>query len=129
MSFNKSYCKEYKEYWKWVEKRNDNRYRNTIQHGKNYDAKNMMHTLRLLDMCEEIGRYGELRVKREDREYLLKIKKGEFQYDNLLQITNEKITEIDTIYQDSDLSDKPDLDRLNQILIKIRKDFLRMVEG
>lgn len=133
MSFNKSgyssYCKEYKEYWEWVEKRNDNRYQNTIQHGKNYDAKNMMHTFRLLNMCEEIGRYGELRVKREDREYLLKIKKGEFQYDDLLQIANEKITEIDTIYQDSDLPDKLDLDKLNQILIKIRKDLSKTFEG
>ncbi len=60
MSFNKSgyskYCKDYKEYWDWVEKRNDARYTNTISHGKNYDAKNMMHTFRLLNMAEEIGR-------------------------------------------------------------------------
>ena len=133
MSFHKSgyssYCKEYKEYWEWVKKRNDNRYHNTIQHGKNYDAKNMMHTFRLLNMCEEIGRYGALRVKREDREYLLKIKKGEFQYDDLLQIANKKIAEIDTLYQHAELPDKPDLDRLNTILVSIRKEFIKTFEG
>lgn len=34
-----SYCKDYREYWEWVEKRNDARYQNTLDHGKNYDAK------------------------------------------------------------------------------------------
>ncbi|MBL4649046.1 MAG: nucleotidyltransferase domain-containing protein, partial [Aureispira sp.] len=51
--FNKDgyrkYCKDYKQYWDWVDKRNDSRYENTIAHGKNYDAKNIMHTFRLLD--------------------------------------------------------------------------------
>ena len=42
------YCKEYKEYWDWVEERNDNRYQTNLTHGKNYDSKNMMHTIRLL---------------------------------------------------------------------------------
>ncbi len=53
--FNKKgysiYCKEYKEYWEWVENRNQTRYKNTMSHGKNYDAKNMMHTFRLLEMA------------------------------------------------------------------------------
>src|SRR5690606_32553741 len=34
--FNKdgysSYCKKYKEYWEWVEKRNDDRYSTTVSH-------------------------------------------------------------------------------------------------
>ena len=59
LSFNKdgysSYCRDYREYWEWVEKRNQERYENTLQHGKNYDAKNMMHTIRLLDMADEIA--------------------------------------------------------------------------
>lgn len=41
--FNKDaysgYCKRYKEYWEWVAKRNDHRYKSTMAHGKNYDAK------------------------------------------------------------------------------------------
>ena len=50
--FNKDgysiYCKRYKEYWDWVAKRNDERYKTTMAHGKNYDSKNMMHVFRLL---------------------------------------------------------------------------------
>lgn len=74
MSFNenayKQYCKAYKEYWEWVEERNEERYQNTLEHGKNYDAKNMMHTFRLLDMAEEIASEKSILVKKlEDRAY------------------------------------------------------------
>ena len=61
MNFNKdgysTYCKEYKEYKEWEQKRNPSRYESTLSHGKNYDAKNMMHTFRLLNMAEEIALY------------------------------------------------------------------------
>ena len=129
MSFNKSgyskYCKEYKEYWEWVDKRNDNRYENTIEHGKNYDAKNMMHTFRLLNMCEEIGKEGMLNVKREDREYLLKIKRGEFQYDELLNLAEQKVEDIENIYKTANLPEEPDPDELNELLISMRDSYYK----
>jgi hypothetical protein len=127
MSFNKSgyskHCKEYKEYWDWVEKRNDNRYANTVTHGKNYDAKNMMHTIRLLKMCEEIGLEGKLNVRRTDREYLLKVKAGEFDYDELLKTAELKIKEIENIYSFSDLPLIPDVELLTQTLVEIRRAY------
>ncbi len=59
MSFNKDgyqlYCKDYRDYWDWVEARNPERYANTVSHGKNYDAKHMLHTFRLLDMGIALG--------------------------------------------------------------------------
>ncbi|MEM9390806.1 MAG: nucleotidyltransferase domain-containing protein [Bacteroidota bacterium] len=127
MSFNKSsyskYCKDYKEYWEWVEKRNDTRYQNTLDHGKNYDAKNMMHTIRLLTLCEEIGKSGVLNVRREDRDYLLSIKRGEFQYNDLVELAEAKIDSIDEAYEKSSLPDKPDFNALNKVLVEIRKEF------
>ena len=43
-SFNRNgystYCRVFRGYWDWVTKRNAERYQNTVQHGKNYDAKN-----------------------------------------------------------------------------------------
>lgn len=127
MSFNKSgyskHCKEYKEYWDWVENRNDNRYANTITHGKNYDAKNMMHTIRLLKMCEEIGLEGKLNVRRMDRDYLLKVKAGEFDYDALVKTAELKIKEIENIYSSSDLPLIPDVELLTQTLVEIRRAY------
>ncbi|MEM9299426.1 MAG: hypothetical protein AAGA64_13705 [Bacteroidota bacterium] len=127
MSFNKSayskYCKDYKEYWEWVEKRNDTRYQNTLDHGKNYDAKNMMHTIRLLNMCEEIGKSGILNVRRKDKDYLLRIKRGEFQYNELVQLAETKIDSINEAYENSSLPDQPNFNELNKVLVEIRKGF------
>ena len=85
------YCKDYRDYWDWVEKRNESRYQNNLEHGKNYDSKNMMHTFRLLDMAEEILSSGKIIVKRPNREELLSIRKGEWQYEDLIQRADEKM--------------------------------------
>lgn len=125
MSFNKDgyskYCKDYREYWDWVEKRNELRYENTIDHGKNYDAKNMMHTFRLLNMAEEIAREGLVNVRRHDREFLLKIRSGAFSYEELVDKANEKIQQIDHLYERSSLPDEPDLATAEAILVEIRE--------
>jgi hypothetical protein len=86
--FNKDgysvYCKKYKAYWEWVDKRNEARYNTTMSHGKNYDSKNMMHVFRLLLMAKEIAIEGQINVYRQDREFLLSIKEGKYEYDELL---------------------------------------------
>ena len=68
------YCKDYREYWKWVSERNEDRYNVNQKHGQNYDSKNMMHTIRLLQSCEQIFRTGSLRVRVDNRSELLDIK-------------------------------------------------------
>jgi len=127
MSFNKNaystYCKEYKEYWDWMEKRNNARYENTLSHGKNYDSKNLMHTFRLLDTAEEIASQGQIIVRRPNREFLLQIKAGAFEYAELLAIAEERITKMDALYAASDLPDEPDLERLNKVLVEVRREF------
>lgn len=125
--FNKdgfsAYCKKYREYYEWVKHRNEARFENTISHGKNYDAKNMMHVFRLLNMAEDIGRFGQITVYQKDRESLLKIKNGEFFYEELVQKAEQKMLEIEDIYKTSSLQDKPQIDTINQILIEMRKSF------
>lgn len=127
MSFNKDgyskYCKDYTDYFNWVGNRNEARYENTITHGKNYDAKNMMHTFRLLDMAEEIGRTGEIKVRRENRDFLLGIKKGDFEYDDLVRRAEEKLLTVDQVYEKSFLPPTPDLKKINALLVSIRNDF------
>ncbi|HAL81899.1 MAG TPA: nucleotidyltransferase, partial [Mucilaginibacter sp.] len=107
MNFNKdgysTYCKEYKEYKEWEEKRSQARYESTLAHGKSYDAKNMMHTFRLLNMAGEIALYHEVIVHREDRDFLLKIRSGTFEFDTLMQMVDEKMELIKVLYNQSDL--------------------------
>lgn len=127
LSFNKDgysrYCKDYKEYFSWVDKRNDARYENTVSHGKNYDAKNMMHTFRLLDMAEEIGTTSLINVRRPNREFLLRIKKGDFSYEDLVERADEKLKAVEKAYFNCGLKDRPDLRIIDELLIDIRKKF------
>jgi hypothetical protein len=129
MNFNKDgysvYCREYLEYWEWVEKRNDVRYQNTMTHGKNYDAKNMMHTFRLLSMAEEIAVERKVIVQRKDREFLLRIKGGEFEYDDLLKMVDEKLEKMDDLYERSGLPEAPDIAKAEAILVSIREQFYK----
>jgi len=122
--FNKDgyskYCKDYKEYWAWVEKRNETRYENTQSHGKNYDAKNMMHTFRLLEMAIEIARDHKINVHRRDRDFLLKVKSGVFEYDDLLAQANEKQEEMEQTFENSALQEKPELLELHNLHFEIR---------
>lgn len=118
-----SYCKKYREYWDWVEKRNEKRYENTITHGKNYDSKNMMHTFRLLNMAIEIANEKKINVKRNDRDFLLDIKAGKFEYDELLNLAKQKQNEMEIAFEKSDLPEKPDFEYINQITFELREKF------
>ncbi|QNK76938.1 nucleotidyltransferase domain-containing protein [Winogradskyella undariae] len=118
-----TYCKKYKEYWNWVEKRNEERYKSNISHRKNYDAKNMMHTFRLLHMAKEIGVDNEINVRRPDRDFLLSIKNAEFEYDDLVRKAEAIKSELDLIYDNSNLIDQPNLLNVNKLLYKLRSDF------
>jgi len=126
LSFNKdgysSYCRDYREYWEWVEKRNEERYENTLQHGKNYDAKNMMHTIRLLDMAEEIATQKRVIVHRPNREFLLQIRRGDFTYEELLAMAEEKVRRAEELFAQSDLPDQPDFATVNDLLVRMRRE-------
>lgn len=117
-----SYCKEYREYWEWVEKRNEERYKTNQQHKGGYDSKNMMHTIRLLQMAEEALVTGRLNVKRENREELLAIKSGAKAYEELLTIAESYINRIECFYRASCLKDQPDEKLAKEILVNMRKE-------
>jgi hypothetical protein len=125
--FNKEgysvYCKEYKEYWEWVENRNEERYKNTMNHGKNYDAKNMMHTFRLLEMAIEIGHNKVVNVVRPNRNFLLDIKSGRYEYEDLLVMAKEKQQEMELAFKHSDLPERPDIKMINELTFKLRDQF------
>jgi uncharacterized protein len=122
--FNKDgysvYCKEYRQYWEWVNERNEERYGNTVNHGKNYDAKNMMHVFRLLNMAEEIAKYKQVNVRRPEREWLLQIRAGQFMYEDLLAKAEEKIQIVNELFKKSDLPETPEPQKGNDILVRIR---------
>jgi uncharacterized protein len=126
LHFNKDaysvYCKEYKEYWEWIEKRNDERYNTNQQHGKNYDSKNMMHTIRLLQSAVQILSKGTLNIRVQNRAELLAIKNGDWEYDDLLVMADELIVAVEHFHATSTLPDSPDKDKIEGILVKMRSE-------
>lgn len=120
-----SYCKDYREYWAWLEKRNDERYQNTLTHGKNYDAKNMMHTIRLLEMAEDIATQNKIIVRRPNREYLLQIRRGDFSYEELVALAEQKIRTIEALFAVASLPDQPDWAKVNKLLVNLRRQWYR----
>ncbi|MBP2615854.1 DNA polymerase beta superfamily protein [Chryseobacterium jejuense] len=116
-----TYCKDYREYWKWVEERNEDRYNVNQTHGQNYDSKNMMHTIRLLQSCEQIFRNHSLQIRVENRDELLDIKAGNWSYEAVMKKTEKLIQSIEEQYAISDLPDYPDTQKSLKILVDIRE--------
>jgi uncharacterized protein len=83
----------------------------------------MMHTFRLLEMAKEIGESGEIVVKRPDREFLLNIKSGKFEYNDLVEMAEHKLAEIEDVYSKSSLPEAPNFERVNELLVGIRKNY------
>lgn len=120
-----AYCREYREYWEWVAKRNETRYLGNQAHGKDYDAKNMMHTIRLLQVAEEIGREGKLEVKRPNRAELLDIKNGKYEYDELVEMAEDLMAKIKYTYNNSGIRESPDNERIAQTLVELRTELYK----
>jgi len=114
----KKHCKSHREYWDWVKHRNVDRYQTSNDVG--YDAKNMMHTLRLLDVAEEIASEGLIRVRRPNREFLMQVREGKMEYEELLVLAEEKMSLVREAYAKSSLPDEPDYDMANELLQEMR---------
>lgn len=130
--FNKegysTYCKQYRAYWDWVAMRNEDRYTNNIAHGKNYDSKNLMHTFRLLLMAKEIATDKTLNVRRPDREFLLDIKNGKFEYGQLMNMADDLKAEVETLFEVSDLPEVTDVKNIYKLVIDVREKFYSIIE-
>ncbi len=124
-----SYCKEYKEYWEWMAMRNEERYHTNMEHGQNYDSKNMMHTIRLLQSTEQIFATGELHVRVANRNELLSIKNGDLTYEGILQKAELLIQTIEQQFQLSDMQEFPDKEKAEKILVVMRKELYDLVDS
>lgn len=116
------YCKEYKEYWEWVEKRNPHRYNDNISHSQNYDGKNMMHCLRMLDMAIEIAEGRGVNLVRPNREWLLSVRKGLVDYNEIMSLIEEKKNKMDEAFVKSDLPDSVDEKLAHETILQIRNN-------
>ena len=119
------HCKDYNEYQEWLENRSEERYVETKSHGQKIDGKNMMHCIRLIRMAKEIGLGKGINVRRDDKEELLAIRRGEVDLENLIEIAEADIKNMDEIFERSFLPQSVETDLVNKLLIEIRKKFYK----
>lgn len=106
------------------------RLKNLIEKGKNpignkkeliekygYDTKDASHLIRLMRMCYEILKLGEVNVLRPDKEFLIEIRNGSYSLEEIQEeyIHLNKLTQ--EAYTNSKLPESPDYTRINNWLI------------
>lgn len=127
ISYNKDgyseHCKDFREYEHWLEKRNLQRWIDVKSHDQKIDGKNMMHCLRLIRMAREIAEGKGVLVKRDDAKELISVRRGEVDLQTLIDNVETEMKIVDKLFAESDLPTEVKYDTINDILIKIRKEF------
>lgn len=114
------YCKRYKEYWDWVNKRNENRYNDNVENGNNYDSKNMMHCVRLLNTAIDIAKYGTINVEAKNKELLFSIRYGKMKYDDIIKLVEDLRCEMEEAYNNTCLPESLNINKINERILNIR---------
>ena len=123
MAYNKNgymkHCRDYKDYKEWEKNRNPVRYESNLGH--NYDAKNVMHCMRLVRMAKELAQGKGFNVVRTwDRDYLLDIRNPKFEYEDVMaQLEKEKF-EMEEAIKSCTLPERVDFDKVNDLLYDVR---------
>lgn len=125
--FNKDeysvHCKHYKEYQDWLANRNTQRYVDTQEHGQQIDGKNLLHCYRLLEMGTEIAINKTIKVRRDNANFLISIRKGKHNLQELLDNALLKREELDKAFDKSTLPDNVDRGYFLKLVTSIRKEF------
>lgn len=124
MYYNKDgytqHCVDYKQYSDWIKNRNTQRYVDSKEHNQKIDGKNLLHCRRLLDVAMEIATEKTISVRRKNADYLLSIRKGEVSLDEIIDNAESDIQGLNKLFEDSDLPNECDQEKVNELLLKIR---------
>jgi uncharacterized protein len=110
--------RDHRSYWEWRRNRNDARWLSQERGERDYDAKNMMHTFRLLLSGGNILRHGAplVRMTGEKLLFLQRILAGEFTYNQLIERAEDLVRELEVLHSASTLPERADVARVNALL-------------
>jgi hypothetical protein len=112
---------DHQNYWAWRRDRNPARWEQQERGELDFDAKNLMHTVRLLLSARSILREGRplVRVDGEDRRLLLSIRAGERSFEDILRIADGLMAECDSLRTLSSLPEVCDGARASRLLREV----------
>lgn len=115
--------REWEQYQKWKQTRNEKRAKLEAEFG--YDTKHAMHLVRLMRMCREILAEGQVYVRRPDDQELLDIRAGAWTYDQLIEWADKQDAEMESLYKDSKLPNKPRLAEIDALCLELVEEALK----
>ena len=66
---------------------------------------------------------GVLRIRRPNREFLLRVRSGEFEYQDLVNHAEDQLIDVQAAFHTSSMQDQPDREQVNRLLVEIRVAF------
>ena len=81
-----------------------------------------MHTIRLLQSAVNILKNNRLEIRVKNREELLDIKAGKWDYDDLLSYADELLEELSVLKENSTLQDFPNKKKTEKVLVEVREE-------
>jgi len=115
--------KAWQQYNIWIDNRNIARHNLEEEYG--YDTKNAMHLVRLLQQGEELLKTGFLKLPRPNARELLDIRRGSMKYEEVIKYMETKKIELDELKKVSVLPEKPDFNKVENLIMNINEDYLR----
>jgi hypothetical protein len=125
MIYNKtafdSALREWHRYWDWKRNRNEQRWIDQENGQLDYDAKNLMHCMRLLLSGMSILKTGEpiVRFDGERLDLLRSIRAGKYPYDEIMARVETMMEEMHTLKESTSLPHSPDYDAIDKLYLRI----------
>lgn len=114
---------DHQNYWTWRRERNEARWRQQEAGELDFDAKNLMHTIRLLLSGKAILTSGAplVRVDGEALELLRDIRAGRYRYDEILAMADTIVADCEQLKARSDLPAETDAAAANALLHELSR--------
>jgi hypothetical protein len=82
-----------------------------------------MHCIRLLDCAIQIAKENTFNVRVKDRDLLIRIRCGEFTYEDILDLACGKKDSLDILYNESILPNEIDMSLIKNVMYEIKSTF------
>jgi len=109
---------DHRNYWTWRAERNEARWRQQESGELDYDAKNLMHTIRLLLSGESILLHGRpiVRFEGDAQRLLLDVRAGRFRYDEVMRMAEEIKARCESLRDHADLPEAVEIASVEHLL-------------
>ena len=116
---------EHRKYNEWISTRNINRWLDQEKGLVQYDAKNLMHCIRLLLSGENILTNGFplVRFEGEQRDYLMKIRSGEFKYEELMAEVEKRMANLEELYKTSTIPHSVNMNKIEELYRELSNEY------